>query len=253
MPDGEKVDIESVLDVDSALKYMAVNTALGSYDSYLGDKAQNFYLCEDDGICTVIPWDYNMSFGGYTGDCGASTTIPIDEPVYGVTIESRPLVEKLLAVDEYLVQYHEYIENLTACLAGLADRAEELAAIIRPYVEADPSSFYTTQEFDDAITVHEEGIQITNTQIPAGISDDMAQVSPGAMPDGVPGERPSGGAGEFPGGNAGERPDMNQGGGGMPGGGMQGKGMPVNSISVSILDYAAARLANIEQQLSENE
>lgn len=260
MPDGEKGDIESVLDVDSALKYMAVNTVLGSYDSYLGDKAQNFYLYEADGICTVIPWDYNMSFGGYTGDGGASTTIPIDEPVYAVTMESRPLVQKLLAVDEYLEKYHEYIESLTSYLAGLADRTEELAAIIRPYVEADPSSFYTTEEFDDAITVHEEGIQITNTQIPAGISDDMTRVTPGAMPegaqgelpDGVPGERPSGGAGEFPGSDAGERPDMNQGGGGMQGGGMKGGGMPVNSIPVSILDYAAARLANIEQQLSEN-
>jgi len=271
MPYGDKGDIESVLDVDSALKYMAVNTVLGSYDSYLGDKAQNFYLYEEDGICKVIPWDYNMSFGGYTGDSGASTTIPIDEPVYGVTIESRPMVQKLLAVDEYLVKYHGYIEILTTYLVGLADRTEELAAIIRPYVEADPSSFYTTQEFDDAITVHEEGIQITNTQIPAGISDDFAQVTPGAvpddmaqitpgampesgqseMPDGVPGERPSGGAGGFPGGNAGERPDKNQGGGGMQGGGMQG-GMPVNSIPVSILDYAAARLASIEQQLSEN-
>ncbi len=38
----EKGDIESVLDVDSVLKYIAANTLLESYDSYSGQFSQNY-------------------------------------------------------------------------------------------------------------------------------------------------------------------------------------------------------------------
>ena len=55
MPEGEKGDIESVLNVDSALKYIAANTVLGNYDSYNGNMAQNYYLYGQDGNFTVIP------------------------------------------------------------------------------------------------------------------------------------------------------------------------------------------------------
>ena len=87
MPEGEKGDIESVLDVDSALKYIAANTVLGNYDSYNGSMAQNFYIYGQDGKFTVIPWDYNMSMGGF-GMGGDAATIPIDEPVNGVNMTS---------------------------------------------------------------------------------------------------------------------------------------------------------------------
>ena len=45
--DGEKGDIESFLNVDSALKYIASNTALCNYDSYNGNMHHNYYLYED--------------------------------------------------------------------------------------------------------------------------------------------------------------------------------------------------------------
>ncbi|MCI8496877.1 MAG: hypothetical protein HFE85_01335 [Clostridiales bacterium] len=63
MPDGEKGDIESVLDVDSVLKYLAVNSVLSNEDSYAGAMAQNYYLYNQNGVFSMIPWDYNMSFG----------------------------------------------------------------------------------------------------------------------------------------------------------------------------------------------
>jgi spore coat protein CotH len=60
-------DLEEYLDVDEMLKYFALNTALVSLDSYQGSMKHNYYLYEEDGVFSIIPWDYNMSFGGFGG------------------------------------------------------------------------------------------------------------------------------------------------------------------------------------------
>ncbi|HBT72379.1 MAG TPA: hypothetical protein DEB37_08960 [Lysinibacillus sp.] len=58
-------DIEKYLDVDEMLRYFAVNTALVNLDSYQGNMKHNYYLYEQNGVFSIIPWDYNMSFGGF--------------------------------------------------------------------------------------------------------------------------------------------------------------------------------------------
>ncbi len=58
----------SSLDIDQIARYFALNTALVSMDSYQGSFKHNYYLYENDkGVFSVIPWDYNMSFGGFGG------------------------------------------------------------------------------------------------------------------------------------------------------------------------------------------
>lgn len=59
--------LEDVLDVDEVLRYLAANVALANYDSYLGNTTHNYYLYEQDGRFTIVPWDYNYSFGGFGG------------------------------------------------------------------------------------------------------------------------------------------------------------------------------------------
>ncbi|MFK5708926.1 CotH kinase family protein [Lysinibacillus boronitolerans] len=58
-------DIEKYIDVDEMLRYFAVNTALVNLDSYQGNMKHNYYLYEQNGVFSIIPWDYNMSFGGF--------------------------------------------------------------------------------------------------------------------------------------------------------------------------------------------
>lgn len=62
LEDGE--GLEEVLDVEKALKYIAANVALANFDSYLGNTTHNFYLYEENGRFTIIPWDMNLAFGG---------------------------------------------------------------------------------------------------------------------------------------------------------------------------------------------
>ena len=65
LEDGE--GLEEVLDVEKALKYIAANVALANFDSYLGMTTHNFYLYEENGRFTIIPWDMNLAFGGFGG------------------------------------------------------------------------------------------------------------------------------------------------------------------------------------------
>lgn len=237
MPEGEKGDIERVLDVDSALRYIAVNTVLGNYDSYSGNMTQNYYLYGQEGRFTVIPWDFNMSFSGYGGG-GDAATIPIDEPVMGVSMEKLPLINNLLKVNEYKEKYHEYVKELLGYLEAFEGRVTELANIIRPYIEEDPSKFVTMEQFEASIKYSE-----TNTAVNAGA---QAGTAPNAaageqqMPQGMPPAAPEGGFGN------GERPTPPEGGmGGRPRGGM---GMMGNSIS--IVNFTRDRIENITKQLN---
>ncbi len=67
---GDVSSLAEVLDVDEAVRYFAANTALVSLDSYQGQTLHNYYLYEEDGVFSIIPWDYDLSFGAFGGGGG---------------------------------------------------------------------------------------------------------------------------------------------------------------------------------------
>ena len=146
-----KTELEKILDVDSVLKAMAVNTVMGNYDSYSGSKAHNYYLLYSNGKFSYIGWDYNMSMGGFNEDSGASVTVDINTPVYGVDISQRPLIEKLLNIDDYKSKYLEYVNTLCDYFSNAEIYVEELADYIREDVTNDPTAFYSIEEFESNI------------------------------------------------------------------------------------------------------
>ncbi len=186
-------DLEKYLDVDEMLRYFAMNTALVSLDSYQGTMKHNYYLYEDNGIFSIIPWDYNMSFGGFGGMGGprgekkeesnnnqeeqssgeknapneqrnekmpgmmtsalitdSNINFSISEPVSGTTLEDRPLLNALLSNETYKEKYEEYLNEIATKILteeNVASITKDLAAILTTYVEADPSKFFTTEDF----------------------------------------------------------------------------------------------------------
>ena len=36
-----------------------------NWDSYLGHTGHNYFLYEENGILSILPWDYNLAFGTY--------------------------------------------------------------------------------------------------------------------------------------------------------------------------------------------
>lgn len=152
MPEGEKGDIEEVLDVNSALRYFAVNYVLGNYDSYHGNRSHNYYLYSIDGKFTLIPWDYNMSFGGFGGNRGSAS---LYEPIGQGTLDEYPLIKNLLAVDEYRVIYEDYVKELVDGLENFEEEFNLIADMIRPFVENDPTNFYTLEQFESSYIYQE--------------------------------------------------------------------------------------------------
>lgn len=110
---SEGEELETFFDVDQVLRYLAAHAIVVNLDSYSSSMAQNYYIYERGGRITILPWDYNLAWGGFqNGSASSVINFPIDTPVSGVEMSSRPLIEKLLDNPEYLEQYHGYLQQL---------------------------------------------------------------------------------------------------------------------------------------------
>jgi hypothetical protein len=110
--DAEFVEqISSYLDVDGFLKYVAVNAALCNFDSFLST-GHNYYLYVNpaDGRATFIPWDMNMSFGGYTwvGTADQIAEVSMLHPY----VDHNRLIERVFAVPAYRDAYRRHVQSL---------------------------------------------------------------------------------------------------------------------------------------------
>jgi spore coat protein CotH len=203
-------EIEKVLDVDETLRFLAVSALIVHLDNYLG-MGHNYYLYEVDGKFTIIPWDLNMAFGTFNSglDRDGIINFYIDEPTAG-PVADHPLV-RLLSVPSYLETYHRYLEELIEGSFSeevINARIDELADMIRPYVEADELKFYSTEEFEKGLSADisgdgQRGMGMTPIGLKAFIAERAESVRQQLI-----GERPSssgdgsgnGGSGSFGGG-----------------------------------------------------
>ena len=149
-------DIEAVVDVDQVIRYFVVHNFVCNFDSYTGSMIHNYYLYEEDGLLSMIPWDYNLAFGGFQGGGDATSMVnyPIDTPVSGGTVESRPMLAWIFADEEYTALYHQYFSEFIAQYfeSGYFEQMmAETKALIAPYVEQDPTKFCTYEEFETGI------------------------------------------------------------------------------------------------------
>jgi len=165
--------IEKVLDVDEVLRFLAVSALIVHLDNYIG-MGHNYYLYENDGKFIIISWDLNMAFGTFNSGLQRDGLINfyIDEPTAGA-VAQRPLVRRLLSYQPYLDTYHKYLQELLDgpfAIENMNSRIDELAALIRPYVEADELKFYSTEQFEIGLA---EGISQAGediSQLGEGIS-----------------------------------------------------------------------------------
>lgn len=153
---SEDKDIEKYFDVDQILRYLAAHTIVVNLDSYSSNMAQNYYIYENGGQITILPWDYNMAWGGFqSGDASSVINFPIDTPVSGVERSERPLLEKLFSNTEYLERYHSYLQQLIDVYFAdgkFEAKINELDAMISDYVKNDATAFCTYQDYEKAVS-----------------------------------------------------------------------------------------------------
>ncbi|NMF48082.1 spore coat protein CotH [Pseudoalteromonas arctica] len=146
----------SAIEVDTLLRYMSVSTSQSNLDSYHGPLAHNYYIYDDDGVFSILPWDFNESFGTFNMDCNGVDVreLYIDEPVSGALSE-RPLIANVFAEQSNLDTYHSYLTQLingSLSSETFNARVNEIADLIREHVENDPTSFYGSTYFEQNLT-----------------------------------------------------------------------------------------------------
>ncbi len=148
---GEGSGVESAVDVDKVLRYFVVHNYVVNGDSYTGAMVHNYYLYEEDGRLSMIPWDYNLAFGTFqAGDVAGAVNDPIDSPLSVTGSGDRPMAEWIWSSEAYTARYHqvfaEFLETVDP--AAIIEQAQELIA---PYVERDPTKFCTYEEFGTGV------------------------------------------------------------------------------------------------------
>ena len=176
----EEKDIDKHVDIESVMKYMALQTIVVNFDCMTGLNEQNYYLREADGKISFIPWDYNLAWGGYPEDeemegedmLGQSEELrlptnagmrseeetckivnfPIDTP-FLADVSKRTFFMKLLANETYKARYYYYLNVLCNEYIKGGEFAKTLSTIENEVGEiagTEANAFYTNEQFHKA-------------------------------------------------------------------------------------------------------
>lgn len=217
-------DVSEAVDIDQVLRYFVVHNYVVNGDSYTGSMVHNYYLYEQDGRLSLIPWDYNLAFGTFQGnDASGAVNDPIDSPLSVTGDGDRPMADWIFSSEEYTALYHQYFAEFIAS-ADPAALIEQAQALIAPYVERDPTKFCTTEEFQAGAAALETFCALRRSSVSGQLADsipstslgqeadgaalvdasglslsDMGTMEMGGGPGRAPGQNPDGGTPSFPG------------------------------------------------------
>jgi spore coat protein CotH len=157
--------IPSIVDVDRAIWMLAFNNTMINLDSYNGVFAQNYYMYKDNtNRFNPIVWDLNMALGGfpYVGNSNSSLSgLTVTEmqklPVTSHSADQYwPLIKNILSNAMYKKMYIAHmrtIMNEMFVSNYYKTKATQLQSIIDTAVVADTNKFYTTAQYQTAMTV----------------------------------------------------------------------------------------------------
>ena len=265
---SEQTDLEEILDIDEVLRYFVVHNFVVNGDSYTGSMIHNYYLYENNGRMSMIPWDYNLAFGSFqASDATAAVNDPIDTPLSVGSGDSRPMADWIFASEEYTARYHALFEEFLDSF-DLDAMITETAAMIAPYVEKDPTAFCTYEEFETAVEALRQFCALRSESVRGQLdgtipsTDEGQNADPDALVDAsgltlsALGSMNNGGGGG-PGGNA---PGGGPGGGfpgsssegGFPGGDQSSSGSAPEGFSGSESGASSDSAADSPDSASEN-
>ncbi len=146
---SEGNDLEKYMDIDNLIKYMSVHAFAINKDSFSSDMAHNYYLYEYKGRLNILPWDYNLSFGGMdTTSPVQSLNDPIEMPFHGTHF-----FDKLLENEDYHARYFACLQKLVDEYfgGGKFDEAyNRIRGQIDQLVATDPTAFYPNSQYLEA-------------------------------------------------------------------------------------------------------
>jgi spore coat protein CotH len=140
--------LEPVLDIDGALRFLALEMVLVNSDGYWS-RASDYNLYQDpDGRFHIIPHDINEALG-------VSGNVRLD-PLTGLSDAGKPLRSRLLAVPELRERYLAYVNEIAERWLDwdtLAPMVQQYQALIGPHVRQDARKLYPTEAFDAGVGI----------------------------------------------------------------------------------------------------
>lgn len=180
---SEGTQLESYMDVDNLLKYMAVHVFSVNEDSLSGRMAHNYYLYENDGKLNLLPWDYNLAFGGMgdrEGGSGSATSV-VNDAIDGA-FSGTTFFDTLMENEEYKVKYYGYLRQLSEeyiAGGGFEEFYSRTRSQIDSLVANDPTAFYTYEEYKKAAEILCETVRLRGASVSGQIEGTIPSVESG--------------------------------------------------------------------------
>lgn len=148
-----KAWFEKNMDIDLFLKTFAINVTLGMWDDYWGNKNNFYFYFDESGKAYFIPYDYDNILGvSNSGLCdNAGTQNPLE---WGPVDNSRPLMQKIMAVPDFVTKYKEYLieysdSNSYFDFASSKTRIQKWQNMVKNYIACDTNTAGAYHEIAD--------------------------------------------------------------------------------------------------------
>lgn len=179
---SEYTNLEEVVDIEKVIRYFVVHNFVCNGDSYTGSMIHNYYLYEENGKLSMLPWDYNLAYGTFQGgNATGQVNSPIDTPVSG-DMSERPMVGWIFSDSKYTEIYHEYFAEFLAEI-DITEIIDNAYGLISEYVEKDPTKFCTYEEFEKGIEVLRTFCQLRSESVKGQLDGTIPSTTEGQNAD----------------------------------------------------------------------
>lgn len=164
-PELWKTNLESVLDVNVFLKWLAANTVMQNWDTY-GRMTHNYYLYNnpENDLLTWIPWDNNEAL--MDGKQGGALSLELTE-----VGNNWPLIRYIIDNEEYLAQYKDNISaffNNAFTIEKMQALYDSYYLLLKDYAYAEQSGYTfinTDTDFDLAFQQLKTHVEERNSDV----------------------------------------------------------------------------------------
>jgi hypothetical protein len=174
-PDKLEAALAPLLDIDGALKFLALENVCINDDGYWVRASDYDLFLDEKGRFHVVPYDANETFslpggpgfrggrrgpggpgGSPAGDGGRPRINGVElDPLHAANDATKPLLSKLLAVPALRARYLGYVREMAATWLDwnkLGPLAQRYHALIAAEVKADTRKLVSTEDFARSLT-----------------------------------------------------------------------------------------------------
>jgi hypothetical protein len=177
-PEKLEAALGSSLDVDGALRFLALEVALVNSDGYWA-RASDYSIYQDEkAMFHVLPHDFNEALAEEGGGRGFPGPVPgprggrgpmmfghagVDlDPLIGIDDSTKALRSKLLAVPALRERYLGYVHDIAATWLDwqvLEPRVRQYQSLIADAVKADTRKLYSFEAFQNDVAASERSVK----------------------------------------------------------------------------------------------